>query len=126
MLSVGRGKALWGCQPGVEASVSEPQCVQERAGGEAGDESRGLKPGILTPLRVKPDWEAQQEVTPVTGSHGSLAQVEEGLMVPCWVCLGMDLLKVENILMVAKGIRGGGISWEIGIDKHTTIHKIDT
>ena len=83
MLSAGRGKALWGCQPGVEASVSEQQCVQEGAEGEAGDESRGFEPGILTPLRVKPDWEAQQEVTPVTreprrpgpgggGAHGPM------------------------------------------------------
>ena len=78
MLSVGRGKALWGCQPGVEASVSEQQCVQERAGGEAGDESRGLKPGILTPLRVKPDWEAQQEVTPVTGSQAAWPRWRRG------------------------------------------------
>ena len=40
-------------------------------------------------------------------------------MVRCWVCLGVDLLKVENILMVAKGIRGGGINWEIGTDINT-------
>lgn len=56
---------------------------------------------------MKPDWEAQQEVTPSDqGSHGGLAQVEEGLMVRCWVCLGVDLLKLENILMVAKGDNG--------------------
>ena len=114
-----------GAKPSGGASLAwrpvspEQRCVREGPGGQAGDESRGLEPGILTPLRVKPDWEALQEVTPVTrepwqpGPGGGGAR---GLMLGV---SGDGFAERKNILMVANGIRGGGINWEIGIAINT-------
>ena len=35
---------------------------------------------------------------------------------------GKGYLNVENKLMVTKGERGGGISWEIGTDIYTVLY----
>ena len=122
-----------GAKPSGGASLAwrpvspEQRCVREGPGGQAGDESRGLEPGILTPLRVKPDWEALQEVTPVTrepwqpGPGGGGAR---GLMLGVSGDGFAERRKYSYGCQRDKGWRDKLGDWDC--HKHTSIHKIDT